>query len=134
MPYKGCDPVSVAVEVIKSGLRPPIDSSLLEDVSSKRKNNNYLMDINYFSGLIRACWAQDPNARISFQEIMNHLRNLSFVNPLQDHGGALRTVDAPTGNVFLVSTVCFLPFLVKDTLLTLFLGSCRILFFVEHCT
>lgn len=86
-PYAGRDPVSVAVEVIKSGLRPIMNP----DVSAEMK------------ALITSCWSQEPEMRPSFQTIMNTLRNIGQKNPMYSSGASLR-VDAPTGLVYLVNT------------------------------
>jgi serine/threonine protein kinase/ABC-type branched-subunit amino acid transport system substrate-binding protein len=87
MPYRGRDPVSVAVDVVKNGLRPPISADVPNEVQD----------------IIRACWAQSPLDRPSFQDIMTSLRTLSLQAPLHNYGGNVR-VDAPNGRVFIVVT------------------------------
>lgn len=86
MPYKGRDPVSVALDVIHNNLRPALSSELPVEIQD----------------LIKACWAKEPKARPSFQEIMTTLRTLSMTTPL--HAQSVARVEAPTGQVFLVST------------------------------
>jgi serine/threonine protein kinase len=86
IPYKGRDPMSVAMEVIRGG-RPAIDGSMPPQMEA----------------LMKACWAQNPAERPSFQEIMTTLRTLSLQAPLVDYGGSVR-MDAPTGHVYIVTT------------------------------
>lgn len=87
-PYQGRDPVSVAIEVIRSNLRPPMNP----EVPSEMKD------------LICACWHQDPEKRPSFQDIMTTLRSMSMKNPTYSGVGSGMRVEAPTGLVYLVST------------------------------
>jgi hypothetical protein len=65
-----------------------------------------LLIFKYIIALIEACWHQDPNKRPSFQKIVDELRQLSIIYPLQDFGNlALGRVQAPIGQVYIVNTV-----------------------------
>lgn len=109
-PYAGRDPMSVAIDVLHRGLRPTIANSIDPNIRSKSLSQKLMMSnklINY-TGLITACWSQKPSDRPSFQEIMTTLRGLTAHAPVQsyDTSAAVR-VDAPSGMVYLIATVCF---------------------------
>lgn len=101
--------MSVAVDVIRKNLRPPLlpISLLKSEVSCRFLLSFFSISTNKCTDLITACWAQNANDRPDFQEIMTTLRGLTAHAPVQsyDTSAAVR-VDAPSGMVYLVSTVC----------------------------
>ena len=61
-PFKGCQMMQIVAEVVK-GIRPIIN----DDVP------------DYFRDLIQRCWAEDPECRPSFEEIVDELKNGEFI-------------------------------------------------------
>ena len=60
VPYKGMQPMQVAINVMTSGLRP----HLPEDGDPK------------YLALVEACWDQDPNRRPTFPRILRTLNDM----------------------------------------------------------
>lgn len=50
------------------------------------------------------CWAQDPDKRPSFDEIMQRLRQMSSKHPVVNFGSQSTRVDAPVGRAAFVYT------------------------------
>lgn len=92
LPFNGRDPLAVAVEVVKLGLRPVIDSNIPTRVAN----------------LISECWHQDPNKRPPLENVMSILRDMSIETSSStsfDDITKTQAVQAPTGMICLVHTV-----------------------------
>lgn len=90
-PYDGREPMYVALEVCRNNLRPAVENSV---------NSEY-------KALMQDCWAPDPNARPSFQQIVERLRQLTMKYPMVNFTSETATSDAPSGMVYFVQTDVF---------------------------
>lgn len=88
VPYHGREPMAVTMDVSLRGLRPKIDDS----VDPKLKD------------LMTECWAQEPDKRPFFEDIVARLRQLSSSHPMVNFWTKDAHTEAPTGKVVLVQT------------------------------
>jgi hypothetical protein len=105
-PYGTKDPMSVALDVARNGIRPTITAKMPREYEGTVPFYFACIPLycNTSIDLMVLCWDQDPEKRPSFQEITKRLRQMTMKHPVVNLGTHDMKAEAPSGLVYFVQT------------------------------